>query len=201
MNNYVYIIASLPVIQPGAKVSEGFDADRIIEDIKSQCTPKDCKKIDFLLKGFDGENLNMDFYREALGKGSDKFLREYFATDLMMRNEKVRFINRALERPMDMDIIDIDPEVEEETVKLFRKILQKEDLLERERGIDDFLWDRICGMTLFNYFDLNVILSFIAKLHIIDRWLKLDENIGRERFRQLVDEVRGTFKGVEFDEK
>ncbi len=46
---------------------------------------------------------------------------------------------------------------------------------------------------------MNVILSFILKLHIIDRWHILDEQTGREMFRKLVDEVRGTFKGVEYN--
>ena len=36
---------------------------------------------------------------------------------------------------------------------------------------------------------------------IIQRWLKLDEQTGREMFRRLVEEVRGTFKGVEYNDK
>ena len=50
----------------------------------------------------------------------------------------------------------------------------------------------------FHYFDLTVILGFIVKLKIIDRWMKLDEATGREMFRELVDEVRGTFAGVKY---
>ena len=38
----------------------------------------------------------------------------------------------------------------------------------------------------------------MVKLKIVSRWLKLDEAAGREMFRELVSEVRSTFKGVEY---
>ena len=62
------------------------------------------------------------------------------------------------------------------------------------------MWDKIPEITTFNYFDLEAVLAFVAKLHIIDRWLALDEEAGRAMFRTLVNEVRGTFKGVEYVE-
>jgi hypothetical protein len=40
----------------------------------------------------------------------------------------------------------------------------------------------------------------VTKLHIVDRWLALDEEKGRELFRKLVQEVKGTFKGVNYTE-
>jgi hypothetical protein len=45
------------------------------------------------------------------------------------------------------------------------------------------------------------VLAYVAKLHIVNRWLALDKERGMERFRQLVAEVRGSFKGVEYKEK
>ena len=54
-------------------------------------------------------------------------------------------------------------------------------------------------MIIMNLFDIHVVLAFIVKLHIVNRWLKLDENTGREMFRILVDEVLGTFKGLNYN--
>ena len=48
--------------------------------------------------------------------------------------------------------------------------------------------------------DFDKILGMIVKMMIIRRWLILDEEAGREMFKRLVDEVRGTFKGVEYNE-
>ena len=80
-------------------------------------------------------------------------------------------------------------------------ILHGKDILERERGIDDLMWEKIDEMTTYDYFDLEAVLGFLAKLHIVERWYILDEKTGREMFRKLVDEVRGTFKGVQFNAK
>ena len=53
-------------------------------------------------------------------------------------------------------------------------------------------------MTLFDYFDIEAVLAFIVKMQVVARWYRLDEQSGREMFRKLVGEVRGTFKGVNY---
>ena len=40
--------------------------------------------------------------------------------------------------------------------------------------MDDLMWSKIESITTFDYFDINVILGFIARLNIVARWLKLD---------------------------
>ena len=97
------------------------------------------------------------------------------------------------------EIIRIIPLAEQALAARIEGILSGSDILVRERAIDDLMWDKISEITVFNYFDINAILAFIAKLHIVARWYKLDEASGREMFRKLVNEVRGTFKGVEYD--
>ena len=54
--------------------------------------------------------------------------------------------------------------------------------------------DELTGMQVFS---LDVILGFVAKLHIIDRWLRLDPESGRKLFAQLVDEIRNNKKPIE----
>ena len=63
------------------------------------------------------------------------------------------------------------------------------------------MWAKIDEILIFDYFDIDVILGFVAKMKIADRWLLLDEDAGREMFRRLVQDIRGTFKGVEYNEK
>ena len=45
-------------------------------------------------------------------------------------------------------------------------------------------------------FTIDTILSLIAQLHIVARWNRLDPETGARMFRQLVEEVRGTFQGI-----
>jgi len=199
MNNYEYIISSLPVLSSDWKASKGIDYDEILSMIRSQCSKKDNALIDTLTGGFDEEKLGKEFYEEACSS-KNSFIKEYFTYDLKMRNAKVRYLNGQLGRPADQDIF-CEPESTEEEKELMSSVFNTGDILERERGVDNLMWEKLDEMTLFNYFDISVILSFIAKLHIIERWLRLDEATGREMFRRLVMEVKGTFKGVHYEEE
>ncbi|MCQ2147009.1 MAG: DUF2764 domain-containing protein [Bacteroidales bacterium] len=202
MNNYEYIIAGLPSITLESKFHEGATPDDIIAEIKNGCSKKDNAIIDQLLDGFKDECLNHDFYYRALSS-SNKFIKEYFRFDLNVRNAKVKYLNQALGRPADMDVMvstaeqPIDGGIFEEEAAV-NAALNSGDILSREKGIDDLMWNKIGSLVLFDYFNINVILAFIAKIHIINRWYKLDAETGREMFKKLVNEVRGTFKGVHY---
>ena len=195
MNNYEYIIASLPAISTDWKFTDNTPED-YLEEIKSQCSKADCEVIDFLREGLTDENLDRDFYLRAFAH-KNRFIRDYFLFDMNVRNAKVRYLNTALSREKGKDVMDL-PEGEFEQAQALETIFAGNDILARERALDDLVWDKISELTIFNYFDINAILGFIAKLHIVARWYKLDERTGRERFRKLVDEVRGTFKGVNY---
>lgn len=199
MNNYEYIIASLPVLDREA-TKASFDAGEVIAEIKSQCTDRDIELIDFLLDGSVGENLCEEFYRRAAAH-RNSFLRGWFAYDLAVRNAKVRWLNQTLGRPAGTDVVEVEESAEIEEMAPVESVLARTDLLSRERGLDELMWDRAEELVMMDVFSINVILGFVARLKLIDRWMKLDETTGRAMFRRLVEEVRGTFKGVEFNDK
>ena len=207
MSNYEYIVASLPDITTGWKFGEKGPEDDI-EEIVSLCSDKDRELIGFFLDGYRDESLCTDFYARALTH-DNVFIREFFRFDLNVRNTKVNYLNKALDRPAGKDILTFPEETDqkildavgeefEESADL-ESVLNLGDILSRERGIDDLVWEKVDSLTTFNYFDIDAILGFIAKLNIVARWFKLDEQTGREMFKKLVDEVRGTFKGVEYN--
>ena len=209
MNNYVYIIAGLPDFTPDWRQGQE-SLDEYLNNVREQLSEKDNMVLDLIVKGFDKEKLGLDFYKEALSHRLG-FIREFFTFDLNVRNQKVRYLNQALGREPEKDILSLrDPEAEEtglepeepefkESAKL-QTILEGHDILARERGIDDLYWDKIDEITLFDYLNFDKILGMIVKMMIIRRWLILDEEAGRQMFKKLVDEVRGTFKGVEYNE-
>ena len=207
MNNYEYIIASLPDITTGWKFGEKTPED-YIEEIVSLCSAKDRETIAFLMDGYCDEKLNAEFYSAAL-QHKDAFIRNFFLFDLNVRNAKVRYLNRALGRAADRDVLtfgeDADADVLAAVAEEFEEaadletILTQPDILSREKGIDDLMWEKISNLTTFNYFDIDAVLGFITKMNIVARWYRLDEQTGREMFKKLVDEVRGTFKGVEYN--
>ena len=194
MNNYEYLIASLPDITPDWKDSGEMSGDAFVDWLREGCSDSDRKLIDFLREGFAAENLNKDFYLRALSH-RDRFLREYFRFDLNVRNAKVECLNRELGRAAGTDIFLTDENGFEEEARL-GAVLGSGDILSREKGIDDLMWEKIESLTTFDYFDIDAILGFIAKLNIAMRWNRLDPETGREMFSRIVKEVRGSFTGV-----
>ncbi|MGN1214998.1 MAG: DUF2764 family protein [Candidatus Cryptobacteroides sp.] len=196
--NYEYIISSLPDISLDWKYGENASFTTYVSWIRTQLDASDNRTLDTLLEGFDDSNLNQEFYSRVTAAGN-RFIREYFTFDLNVRNGKARFLNKAFGRPAETDTINIPAGEFAEAGKL-EAALASTDLLQRESSLDQLMWDKITEITTFNYFDIEAVLAFVAKLHIIDRWLALDEAAGKEKFRSLVNEVRGTFKGVEYVE-
>lgn len=194
MNNYEYIVASLPVIEPGSRLGSSSAANAIIDDIREQLSNKDNALVTMLLDGFNPEKLNAGFYRACLGSGS-RFLREYFLFDLFLRNTKVEYLNASLGRPEGKDVLlleeleDYEFEQKEEIVE----ILSRTDIIGREKGLDMAIWKHVEEVTTMDVFDMDAILGFIARLKIIDRWDKLDPETGAELFRRLIKEIRATY--------
>lgn len=201
MGNFEYIISSLPFLTTDYQYAEGQGFSQVMQEIRENLSEKDARALDFFLKGFQDSELNPDFYTQAL-EHPQAFIRDYFRFDLSLRNAKVRYLNQALGRPLETDVITLTEEEEEfEEKAAVETALSQGDLLSREKDLDQIAWDKIGSLETFHYFDLTAVLAYVAKLHIVDRWLILDEAKGRELFKQLVNEVRGTFKGVEYTDK
>lgn len=209
MNNYVYIIAGLPDFTPDWKQGDK-SLDEYLDQVRELLSEKDNEVLDFITKGFDKDHIGLEFYKEALAHRLG-FIREFFRFDFDVRNQKVRYLNQALGRDPEKDVLKLtDPEAEENGLSeeepefkesaILQSVLERKDILARERGIDDLYWDKIDEITLFDYLNFDRIMGVIVKMMIIRRWLVLDEETGRAMFKRLVDEVRGTFKGVEYNE-
>ena len=209
MNNYVYIIAGLPDFTPDWR-----QGDKSLEDylhqVKELLSEKDQETLKLIEDGFNKEKIGLEFYKKALASRST-FIQEFFQFDLNVRNAKVRYLNQALGRDPQKDVLSLaDPDAEDQGIEVeepefkeaarLQAILEGKDILARERGIDDLYWDKIDEITLFDYLNFSKVLGLIVKMMIIRRWLLLDEEAGRAMFKRLVDEVRGTFKGVEYNE-
>ena len=189
MNNYEYIIASLPVLQEGYRGP--LAADDILEEIREQLSASDAAQLQLVLDGWNPECLTEEFYARA-AKSRCGFVRGYFLYDLQLRNARVAWLNKALGRPEGQDMMPCGEE-DFEDAPLAAEVLAQEDILGRERGLDDMLWKHIDALTVMHVFDLDLILAFAAKLKITDRWLKLDENTGRELFARLVSDMKSQY--------
>ena len=194
MDNYEYIIASLPVLRPEDARDDKLDAAALVEEIRGQLSARDEAVLDLLLSGYDPEQLDAAFYTRALAH-KDRFIREWFSFDLDLRNTTVAYLNDQLGREKGQDQILLEGRGDAEFPERAKAdaILHGTDILDRERGLDELRWRKIDEITLMDYFDIEVILGFVCKLKIIDRWLQLDPESGRALFRKLVEDIRSTY--------
>jgi len=164
-----------------------------MSDIRSQLSAKDNAAVDFLLRGWDADALNEEFYLRA-ADSDIPFIRDYFDYDLNVRNTKVEYLNKKLSRPEGKDILSLSEEAPDfDDYAKISELLNGDDILAREKALDDVMWDKIDNLTIMDVFSIDVILGFIAKLKIVDRWLKLDETTGRELFAKLVKEIKENY--------
>ena len=196
MDNYVYIVASLP------ELALNFDEDRFsYEDTKAHfielLSEKDRKLVELLERGFDEANLGQEFYAEA-AKSKNVFLREYFDFDARLRNMQAGFLAQRLNRDAGTYLVEM-PEADFEESKQIQAVFESTDFVAREQQIDQLKWNKATEIDMMDYFNMNAILAYLVKAKMVQRWVELDRDKGEEMFRRLVKEIRGTSAKLNFE--
>ncbi|MDO4165645.1 MAG: DUF2764 domain-containing protein [Bacteroides sp.] len=74
------------------------------------------------------------------------------------------------------------------------KISETEELVEREKKLDQLRWNWMEDATFFNYFTVERLFVFLLQLEMIERWISLDKEKGNQLFRSIIatlkDEVQ-----------
>lgn len=182
MTNYPYIIASFPDLLLDSD-KRMVDEEAVVGEVKSQLSEKDARLVDWLEFGMEGSHLTSHFYRNIRQTGS-RFLVEWFEFDRKLRLSKVDFLEG---KPYQEEFAELDKA---------DKVFSVKDLLEREKLLDRLCWNKAAELVDFDIFTIETILSLLVRLHIVARWNRLDPDTGSQLFKQLVDEVRGTFQGI-----
>ena len=148
-------------------------------------------------------------YYEYAMKCKNKFVSSWFAFNLTMNNILVALTARKFK----MDIAPLivgDTEVcealrtsgardfgltgEVDFLDQLVKISETEELVEREKKIDQLRWDWMEEATFFNYFTVERLFVFLLQLEMIERWISLDKEKGNQLFRSIIatlkDEVQ-----------
>ena len=147
------------------------------------------------------------YYAYAM-KCRNKFVSSWFAFNLTMNNVLVALTARKFK----MDIAPLivgDTEVcealrtsgardfgltgEVDFLDQLVKISETEELVEREKKIDQLRWNWMEEATFFNYFTVELFV-FLLQLEMIERWISLDKEKGNQLFRSIIatlkDEVQ-----------
>ena len=148
-------------------------------------------------------------YYEYAMKCKNKFVSSWFAFNLTMNNILVALTARKFK----MDIAPLivgDTEVcealrtsgardfgltgEVDFLDQLVKISETDELVEREKKIDQLRWNWMEEATFFNYFTVERLFVFLLQLEMIERWISLDKEKGNQLFRSIIatlkDEVQ-----------
>jgi hypothetical protein len=71
--------------------------------------------------------------------------------------------------------------------------LARKDVQEFEKGIDNLRWEMLDEMTTFSYFGAETVFAFFIKLTIVERWMALDPETGKEKRDRLLEELMASY--------
>ncbi len=141
-------------------------------------------------------------YYVECAASSSSFLRKWAETDRNLRNISAAITARSKSIPVE-DVVVGGGYVVDQIIKssaadfglrgefsyidgLISAINDEPNMLEKEHKIDLMRWDEATDMLSFDYFNLNMILSYLVKVNIVARWAMLDPKRGREMFDAMV---------------
>ena len=70
-------------------------------------------------------------------------------------------------------------------------VSDEQNMVEKEHKIDLVRWEQAQQIASADYFNINAILSYVARINIVARWSLLDEKRGREMFERIKQEFDG----------
>jgi hypothetical protein len=143
------------------------------------------------------------FY-QRVENSKNQFIRSWFQFDHLLRNVQSAWMCRKLNKSVQKQLVGYSEDIEffvknnlpdfglRHEIPLGEQIFnlldesEHLDILEREFRFDQIRWQLADELTVFNYFDINKVLAFLAKVDILDRWLKLDKERGAVLFDGFV---------------
>lgn len=154
------------------------------------------------------DQLTSLYYLHAIGS-SNQFISQYFEFNLNLQNVLSALIARKHSIDVSQVVIgdgEIAENIRSNTSKDFGigamfpyledalRIDESKKPLEREQKIDALRWQWLEDNTVFHYFSKERIFSYILKLEMLERWLKMDIDTGKNVFEQYVKELVSSVK-------
>jgi hypothetical protein len=152
------------------------------------------------------------FYEYVLQVGNS-FVNEWFRFELNMKNMLTtincsRFgyalQNHLIRVRQNSEVYSLlvnnrmKPEYFEEEVSfadsIFRVGESNSEMLEKEKSLDRIRWDFLDEQTFFHYFTIEKIISFLLKLIITERWIKLETDTGKRLLQRLINDLKTSFE-------
>ena len=154
---------------------------------------------------YKAENLLASAYYAYAMKSKNPFIASWFEFNLNINNILAAFAARKYKMNV-AEVIVGDTEVWEmlrtsnardfglsETLDYFeplQRLVETDDLVEREKKVDQLKWKWLEDASFFHYFTVERLFVFLLQLEMIERWVLLDKEKGSELFRQMIQNLK-----------
>lgn len=154
---------------------------------------------------YKAENLLASAYYAYAMKSKNPFIASWFEFNLNINNILAAFAARKYKMNV-AEVIVGDTDVCEmlrtsnardfglsETLDYFeplQRLVETDDLVEREKKVDQLKWKWLEDASFFHYFTIERLFVFLLQLEMIERWVLLDKEKGSELFRQMIQNLK-----------
>lgn len=158
------------------------------------------------------ENILQSLYYEMVLNTKNTFLSQWFSFDLNLKNIFTAYncveydyelASHLIQVPTQSEVYSLllhkrfKPELFEDELPFHNQIFKiaESELIpiEKEKAIDKLRWDYLDEHTFFYYFSIEKILSYVIKLLITERWMRLDESTGKEMLNKLINDLKTSY--------
>lgn len=179
---------------------------RIAEVIRAYADAE-CEEAENVDTSLGFERSLMKAYYEACADSSCRFVKQWAEFDRTLRNVVAAAVARSLDRQIEGVTVG-DGDVVEQLHRssaadfglrgeihyldaLLSAVSDEQNMIEKEHKIDLVRWEQASEIASADYFNINAILSYVARINIVARWTLLDEKRGREMFERIKAELDG----------
>jgi len=204
--NYYYLISSLPKLRLD-DYKERYRLDNYIEDLRKHLIPEHLCFVQDILEQKERslstaikDNSQQQKLYLKMTNHPNEFIRRYFTFDRDLRNILVALNKKKFNVDREGYVGDSEDEVihnlqtsslsdfglsrdldyASELIEHFKN----DDIVNFQKYIDQLRWEKINTINTFDYFNINIILGYLVKFILVERWHALDAQTGDNAFRQ-----------------
>ncbi len=162
-----------------------------------------------LYNNMDWNNQFTNYYYAFCLAQKNNFVRKWFEFEMNIKNIQVAINASNHEKEVEKELVGdnevVDAILNERSkdfglgndysyVEKILNLYENKDLLTREKEVDLIKWNKVDELNTFNYFSIEVLLGYLIKLNIVERWIKLDKETGKEMFERLMHDLQHDYE-------
>lgn len=155
------------------------------------------------------ENVLSCMYYDYMIASGNKFVSRYAEFSMNLKNLVTALNCRKYGLPIEKEVIgendfavalrtvntkDFGLSMDYPFVEKVIALMETNNLVDREKGLDMLIWNFLDEEVVFEYFSIEKVLSFMLKLIILERWSKMSSESGRKVFMEMIREFRESFQ-------